>query len=101
VKKMPNIDQLGFPDAVRSDPKAFEILRVWIAKKGQHVSLRTDVWEDPAAWGLMLADLASHIANSYQQSSGLAPLKTLQRIKAALDVELGAKTGELTGEIRD
>ena len=56
--------ELHIPDAAKKDSNAFEILRIWIAGGSQHVSLKTGVWEDPAAWGLMLADLAKHVANT-------------------------------------
>jgi hypothetical protein len=92
-------NQLQLPDAARSDPKSFELLRVWVANRGQHVSLRVGVWNDPAAWGILLADLARHIANSYQQDPELDSLKVLQRFKAGLFAELGSPTDEPTGEI--
>jgi hypothetical protein len=100
VENMAENDQLLIPDAAQTDPKSFELLRVWIANKGQHVSLRTGVWNDPAAWGIMLADLVRHVANAYQQDAGLDQLKTLRRIKAALDAELGSPTDEPSGQIR-
>jgi hypothetical protein len=96
---MADNDQLLIPDAAKADPNSFELLRVWAAKKGQHVSLRTGVWKDPAAWGLLLADLARHVANSYQQGAGLDGRKTLQRIKAALDLELASPTDDPSGRI--
>ena len=98
---MTDRDQLLIPDAARKDPKSFELLRVWVASKGQHVSLRAGVWNDPAAWGLMLADLARHVVNSYEQDSGFSPHETLQRIKAAFDLELTSPTDVPSGEIRD
>lgn len=90
-------DQLHVPDVAKHDPKSFELLRVWVANKGQHVSLRTGVWKDPAAWGVMLSDLMQHIANSYHQDQGLDRIKTLQRIKAGLDAELGSPTDRPSG----
>jgi Domain of unknown function (DUF5076) len=48
---MADRDQLLIPDAAKTDPKSFELLRVWIANKGQQVSLRAGVWKDPAPWG--------------------------------------------------
>jgi hypothetical protein len=97
---MTDREQLLIPDAARDDLKSFELLRVWVAKKGQHVSLRAGTWNDPAAWGIMLADLARHIANSYELESGLDPAKTLQRIKAAFEGELASPTDVPSGEIR-
>lgn len=94
---MSDRDQLPIPDAATSDPKSIELLRVWAANKGQHVSLRVGIWNDPAVWGIMLADLAKHVANSYQESRGLDRLKTLQRIKAGLDAELASPTDDPSG----
>ncbi len=85
---MAQSDQLLIPEPARRDPESFELLRVWIAEKNQHVSLRFGVWEDPAAWGLMLADLARHIANAYEQDGSLDRAQALQRITKALQVEL-------------
>ena len=68
---MADSDQLLIPDAAKKDPKSFELLRVWVANKGQHVSLRAGVWKDPAAWGLMLADLARHVATPINRTRGL------------------------------
>lgn len=85
-------DRLLIPEAAQRDAQSFEILRVWIAEKGQHVSIRAGVWRDPAAWGLMLADLATHIANVYKQDAALDGTQTLQRIKDALLIELDTRT---------
>ena len=79
--------QLVIPEAAQQDVDSFELLRVWVANGGQHVSLRTGVWTDPAAWGLMLADLARHVANSYEDGANLERSAALQRIKAGFDAE--------------
>ena len=93
-------DQLRIPDAAKKDPESFELVRVWVAHKAQHVSLRSGVWSDPAAWGLMLADLARHVASSYQQSEGFDRLEALQRIKLAFELELMSPTDDPSGQIR-
>lgn len=97
---MSHNDQLPVPAAARKDPNSFEILRVWIANKSQHVSLLADMWDDPAAWGILLADLARHVANAYHQQKGLDLDRTLGRIKAGLDVELGSPTDSPSGQIQ-
>jgi len=48
----------------------------------------------------MLADLARHVANSYHQDAGLDRVKTLRRIKEALDAELGSPTDEPSGQVQ-
>jgi|SRR5215475_7788237 len=96
---MADKDQLLIPEAAVKDAQSFELLRVWVANKGQHVSLRTGVWSDPAAWGIMLADLAGHVANSYQDTDGLDRCKVLERIKAGFDAELSSPTDSPSGKL--
>ena len=90
-------NQLAIPDEATRDTQALELLRVWLAKGKQLVTLRTGVWEDPAAWGLMLADLARHVANSYHQSSGLDAVASLNRIRQGFEIELASPTDHPTG----
>src|SRR5262249_4763957 len=80
--------ELIVPETASEDPNAFEVLRVWVAKGGQHVSLLTGVWKDPAAWGIMLADLAGHVVNAYAQERGLDRQKPLREIRKMLKDEL-------------
>ena len=91
--------QLLIPEAAKKDPKAIELLRIWLVGEQQHVSLRVGVWDDPAGWGIMLADLARHVANSYQQSRGQNANEALERIKAAIDAELSSPTDSPSGQI--
>ncbi len=96
---MPDSNQLQVPPAARNDRRSFELLRVWIANESQHISLRAGVWEDPAAWGMMLVDLAGHIANSYEQTEGLDRAEVLAKIREGFDAEWDAPTDEIAGEI--
>lgn len=50
-----------------------ELVRVWAAEGKQHVTIRADIWNDPAAWGMMLVDLARHVASAYAERKGLDP----------------------------
>jgi hypothetical protein len=47
----------------------------------------------------MLADLARHIALSYQQDEGLDPETSLQQISAAFSAELSSPTDEPSGSV--
>ena len=62
--KHPNA--LDMPHTAADDRNAVEIARIWAAHGRQHVHIRTGLWEDPAAWGIMLVDFARHIANAYE-----------------------------------
>lgn len=97
VREMSVQDQLQVPPEVHRDPKSFELLRVWIAHKDQHVSLRTAAWEDPAAYGIMLCDLMKHIANAYSQNEGWKWQDAFNRIRAGLNAELDSPTDTPTG----
>lgn len=89
------------PDAVRRDPKAIEILRVWASNGKQHVSLNAGLWEDPANWGIMLVDLATHIANAFEQSNGMNHAAVLRRVKSGFDAEWGSPTDTPGGNLLD
>jgi len=93
-----NDSELQIPEAAVAVSDAVEILRIWIADGSQHVSLRTGVWDDPAAWGLMLADLARHVANAYA-AAGMDRAEALRRVYQGLQVEMQSPTDEPTGGI--
>ena len=96
---MSNANQLEIPGAAKMDGSSFEIVRVWIANNGQQVSLMVGVWNDPAAWGMMLADLARHIARAYAQDADIDARQALDRIRSAFDIELESQGDETSGEI--
>lgn len=89
---MSQIDQLLIPEAAKLDQQSIEIIRVWIADQNQHFSLRVGLWDDPAAWGLLLADLARNIASAYEQDASLNREASLARIRQAFDTELENQT---------
>jgi hypothetical protein len=91
--------QLAIPDAALRDEKSYEIARVWVAEKAEHVSLLIGTWGDPVAWGIVLADLARHVANGYEQDKGLDRDQTLRRIRSAMMAELDRPTDEPTGTL--
>ena len=41
---MPSSKHLDIPPAAARDKASFEVLRVWIAEQGQHVSIRSGAW---------------------------------------------------------
>ena len=96
---MTDAKQLPVPAAARKDSRAFELLRVWVADGEQPISLRAGIWEDPAAWGMMLADLAGHIANSLEQGAGLDREEAMEQMKEALLADWDAAPEELSGEL--
>ena len=91
---------LSIPPAAQRDKASFEVLRVWIAEQGQHVSIRSGAWEDPFAWGIVLADLARHIANAHQlQNEGIDTDAFLERLLEGFHAEIDNPTDEPEGEV--
>lgn len=60
--------QLAVPAAATHDAAAFELLRVWVADQAQQVTLRPGVWEEPSAWGIVLADLVRSIVKIHVEN---------------------------------
>ncbi len=92
-------NQLAIPPQARADAKSFELIRAWVAGGDLHVSLEMGGWDDPSAWGVVLADVLRHVANFYQQRKGLALQETAARIQAAFEAELAGPSAEAEGEI--
>jgi len=89
--------ELPIPPAAEGDPKSGEMLRAWIANGGLHCSLNPNVWDNPGHWGILLADLARHVANATHESSAADKSATIERIRAAFAAELDAPTDEPSG----
>jgi len=71
---------------------AFEILRVWGGNDlPQQFALNT-TWDDPAAWGLLLVDIARHTAKAYEHKGNITQQEALIRIKQLFDAEWEAPT---------
>ena len=91
---------LDIPAAAQRDKASFEVMRVFIAEQGQHVSIQSGAWEDPFAWGIVLADLARHIAHAHQmQNSKVDPEAFMERLLEGFQAEIDNPTDEPEGEI--
>lgn len=91
---------LDVPPAAQRDKASFEVMRVWIAEQGQHVSIQSGAWEDPFAWGIVLADLARHIALAHRmQNPKTDPEAFLERLLEGFQAEIENPTDEPEGEI--
>jgi len=91
--------ELVIPPAAQSDPKAAELVRVWAATGQQHVTISAEAWEDPATWGIVLVDLARHVANYYAQYRSLQRDEVLLRIKNMFEAEWQSPSSESKGSI--
>ena len=97
--------ELQIPPDVDLDDESMEIARIWLANGQQYISLRAGIWEDPAAWGLLLADMARHAANAEAQASGDQSEQHVEdifrQILAAFDSEITEPTDETSGDVHE
>ena len=83
--------ELEVPPIATSNSQAVEVLRVWaIPGQPQQLTLRI-TWKDAGAWGLLLADVARHAANAYE-NEGQNRAEVLARIRQLLDAEFSRPT---------
>ena len=83
--------ELEVPPIATSESDAVEAVRVWASPgHSQQVTLRT-TWNDPGAWGLMLADIARHAVKAYT-NEGRDPAEVLARIREMFEAEFANPT---------
>lgn len=86
-----DLEALEPPPAAQSQRGSREVLRVWaLPGGGQQFTLRP-TWKDPAAWGLLLVDVARHAARAYA-SEGYTVQQALERIRAGMEAEWSSPT---------
>lgn len=91
---MPHENELTIPPDAEENAEAVEISRVWVSDGALNVSLRVGMFDSVGMWGVLLADLARHIADAQEQLDGSSPETTLDEIREALDAEWGMATDE-------
>lgn len=87
---MPTFDALNAPPTAL-EHGGTEVLRAAIVQGGLHVSLRR-AFDDPEAWGMLIADVARHVARIYAAESDLPEETTIERIRNIFDAEMDAPT---------
>ena len=92
-------DELAPPPAVFSQG-GHEVLRAFIVDKGLHVSLRR-AFDDPATWGIMIADIARHAARVYAAEMDMSEDAALERIRSLFQAELDRPTDPGTTSARN
>ena len=88
--------ELIIPEAAQRDESSVEMIRVWIAERGLHASLKVGLYEDrpdireERAWGRILAD-------ALVTSEGMDRDVVVEAIKAAFNEELQAPSSGRSG----
>ena len=86
----PVFDALHVPPAAL-EQGGVEVLRAVIVDGGLHVSLRR-AFDDPDAWGMLIADVARHVARIYATENGMREETTLARLHELFNAEIDAPT---------
>ena len=86
----PVFDALHIPPAAM-ELGGVEVLRAVIVDGGLHVSLRR-AFDDPEAWGMLIADVVRHIARIYATEDKFAEDETIERIRALFNAEMDSPT---------
>lgn len=97
--------ELKIPVEVGGDDDATEMIRIWLAHEGLHISMLLGMWQDAEdcdiderdAWGELLADTIRHIANGMQQSHEWNSEETVAQITRSLLKNLDLPKGVVTG----
>lgn len=88
--------ELIVPAEVQTDAQAAEILRLWTTPSGERVVLDVDPALDVGVWGIILVDLARHVARAYEARGSGTGTQNFQRIIASFVAELREPTNTPT-----
>jgi hypothetical protein len=85
-------NELTSPPEVASDLDAAEVLRAWIVRGGLTVSLSPLAFPDVATWGILLIDIARHVARAAEQEGQGGYAANLKKIRKLMEAELALPT---------
>lgn len=101
---MSSQDNMPIPEAALRDPKSREMIRAWVAEEALWCSINIGTWdgvkdvEEPTAWGILLADVARHVANALEELKGSDKQRTISDIREAIMLELSDPTSGHRGD---
>jgi hypothetical protein len=96
---VPKKKALPIPNNADLTPNVFEIFSVWYVDNAPYVTIKASAWKDPAAYGIMIADLTRHIADAYWKAEGRDKQETFRRILEGFNAEIEFPTDEPSGKL--
>ncbi len=97
------MNERPIPEAALEDVDSVEMLRVWIAARKLHSSMKIGMYRETMnipeekAWGTILADVSRHVANALEERYGVDRDASLAQIRASFSAELDKPTTEAKG----
>ncbi len=80
------------PPPLPADRTAAEVLRAFVAADGSlHIAVLPS-FEEPDAWGLLLADVARHVSRAYAADQTCSEPEALKRIQSLWNAEFQSPT---------
>ncbi len=90
--------ELPIPPDADSAEEAIEILRGWLLDGCLQCSLFPTIWkDDPGTWGVLLADVANHIADAVAEDTGRPRDEVYERLCEVLVGELKSPSAKHEG----
>jgi hypothetical protein len=76
------------------------MIRAWAAHQGLHCSLSVDNWgeNECIGWGILLTDVARHVADALHKQKGWDQAHVLREIRRGFNAELGNPTADPHGK---
>jgi hypothetical protein len=96
-------DERPIPEAALRDKDAVEMLRVWIAERKLHCSMKVGMYRETMnmpeekAWGVILADVARHVAKALESGYLTNGAESLEKIRDSFLAQLSLPTSETKG----
>lgn len=79
---------------IHGEVPAKELLSVWLVDSSARFVITPHLWEDPAPWGILIADLFRHLGSAYE-GIGQDYNRIVHRIKEAFDAEWNTPTSAI------
>ena len=91
---------IQIPPGAMTDPESREMIRAWVAHQGLHCSLNLGAWgeNETIGWGILLSDVARHVADALFKEKRIPQAATLAEIRRVFDDELDTPSAETSGE---
>ena len=93
---MTNTVELPIPPDVLEDKQAVELLRAWEISEGGRMIVNPHAFENPATWGIILADALQHICGAYNHYYNIDPEQLKFAILKTFMAEVQSPTDEAT-----
>jgi hypothetical protein len=98
------MNERPIPEAATRDKNAVEMLRVWIAERGLHCSMKIGMYlektqiAEEEAWGTLLADITRHVASALEEAYARDGSEVIQKIQRSYLAELSKPTSKVHGK---